>query len=47
MSKLLWFKSNMEIAKATKKRIKKEILLNFVKKTINFLKTAYLKLSGK
>lgn len=47
MSKLLWFKSNMEIAEATKKRIKKEIFLNFVKKTINFLKTAYLKLSGK
>lgn len=47
MSKLLWFKSNMEIAETTKKRIKKEIFLNFVKKTINFLKTAYLKLSGK
>ena len=47
MSKLLWFKSNMEIAQATKKRIKKEFFLNFVKKTINFLKTAYLKLSGK
>ena len=37
----------MEIAKATKKRIKKEIFLDFVKKTIDFLKTAYLKLSGK
>lgn len=47
MSKLLWFKSNMKIVEATKKRIKKEIFLNFVKKTINFLKTAYLKLSGK
>ena len=47
MSKLLWFKSNMEIVEATKKRIKKEILLNFVKKTIDFLKNAYLKLSGK
>lgn len=47
MSKLLWFKSNMEIVEATKKRIKKEIFLNFVKKTINFLKTTYLKLSGK